>query len=110
MNPYTYAEALAVAEVAAMYQRHDIPCPGAAVDLLLSRIKTLEAAATGNGAESYVEGWMAARWHYGTLDDETDTPHGGECNRVQGPYVCTCDEEGQQSQAIDAYRWFDRQR
>ena len=57
---------------------------------------------------AYVEGWMSAREHYGTLDED-DTPHGGECASVQGPYVCTCDEDGQRTEAEAAAKSYVRQ-
>jgi hypothetical protein len=47
---------------------------------------------------SFVEGWMEAREYYGTTD-ANDQMHGAECAQVQGPYVCTCDEEAERMEA-----------
>jgi hypothetical protein len=54
---------------------------------------------------AYVEGAMEAREFYGTLDGETDTPHGAECDRVQGPYVCTCNEEYQSEEFMSRAKY-----
>jgi hypothetical protein len=57
--------------------------------------------------DAFVAGFMSAREHYGTDVDEDDpedsgkTFHGAECARVQGPYVCTCDAEGERGMARD---------
>lgn len=62
---------------------------------------------TATQQEAWLDGWSAARIYYGTCDTDDrdggdeDGNHGAECQRVQGPYICTCDEAGQLIAARD---------